>query len=56
MKGNIEKCIDQLRIDQEKQTEKLDSVLKQINELLQSLDKKLTDIKFEVRLEPDLSE
>lgn len=48
--------MDQLMIDLEKQTKKLDPVLKNINELLQSLDKKLTDIKFEVRLDPELSE
>ena len=48
--------MDQLIIDLEKQTKQLDPVLKKINELLQSLDKKLTDIKFEVRLDPELSE
>lgn len=48
--------MDQLMIDLEKQTKKLDPVLKNINELLHSLDKKLTDIKFEVRLDPELSE
>ncbi len=48
--------MDQLMIDLEKQTKQLDPVLKNINELLQSLDKKLTDIKFEVRLDPELSE